>query len=432
MASLIHTESCESIKEELDLFSVPPSQTSLEQGKYVQYNPVSILSNNGPIEFLIPGENSSYIDLSNTLLHVRAKIKKQDGSVLGNDSNVAPVCNFLHALWSQCDLYLNGVLVTQASNTYPYRAYIETLLSFGEEAKKSQLSCSLWYGDTASKFDSSTNANKGFQKRKELASGSKELDMIGKLHLDLCFQNRYLLSGVEVKLRLNRLKDVFCLMGSGDYMVELTNASLYCRKAVPSDAVQLSHIRALQSSSAKYPIRRVEVKSFTVPRGTYSISKENLFLGQLPRRIVFGLVENEAFNGAIGKNPFNFKHCSVNFVSLYRDGEQIPANPLQLNYSQNRYIRSFLSLFTDSGLYYNDSGNGISRDSFPLGHSLYAIDLTPDLSASCSHFQLVKTGNIRLELHFSTPPAETMNVIIHAEFDNLLQIDRDRNVLTDY
>ena len=278
MAGLIHTESCESIKEELDLFSVPISQTSLEREKYIQYNPVSIFSNSRPIEFLIPGESSSYIDLSNTLLHVCARIKKQDGTVLANDSNVSPVSNFLHALWSQCDLYLNGLLVTQASTTYPYRAYIETLLSFGEEAKTSQLS-SFWYGDTASRFDSLTNANKGFQKRKELAAGSKELDMIGKLHLDLCFQNRYLLSGMEVKLRLNRSKDVFCLMGSGDYMVQLTNASLYCRKAVPSDAVQLSHNRALQKSSAKYPIRRVEVKSFTVPRGT--------ILTQFQKRIFF-------------------------------------------------------------------------------------------------------------------------------------------------
>ena len=234
-----------------------------------------------------------------------------------------------------------------------------------------------------------------------------------------------------MKLRLNRLKDDFCLMGSGDYMVELTNALLYCRKAVPSDAVQLSHIRALQNSSAKYPIWRVEVKSCTVPCGTYLISKENLFLGQLPRQIVFGLVENESFNGAIEKNPFNFKHCSVNFVFLYRDGEQIPSNPLQLNYSQNRYIQSFLSLFTDSGLYLNDFGNGISRNSYPAGHSLYAIDLTPDMSASCYHFQLAKTGNIGLELHFSTP-TETTNVVVHAEFDNLLQIDRDRNTLIDY
>ena len=209
MTSLVHTDSCETVKEKLDLFSVPPSQTSLEKRKYIQYNSVSILSNNGTVEFLIPGESSSYIDLSNTLLHVCTRIKKQDRTVLANDGNVALVCNFLHALWSQCDLFLNGVLVTQASNAYPYRAYLETLLSFGEEAKKSQLSCSFWYGDTASRFDSLTNANKGFQKRKELAAGSKELDMIGKLHLDLCFQNRYLLSGVEVKLRLNRSKDVF-------------------------------------------------------------------------------------------------------------------------------------------------------------------------------------------------------------------------------
>ena len=103
-----------------------------------------------------------------------------------------------------------------------------------------------------SRFDSFTKANKGFQKRKELAAGSKELDMIGKLHLDLCFQNHYLLSGVEVKLRLNRLKDAFCLVGTGDYIVEITSASRYCWKVVPSDTVQLSHIRALQNSSTKY------------------------------------------------------------------------------------------------------------------------------------------------------------------------------------
>ena len=131
-------------------------------------------------------------------------------------------------------------------------------------------------------------------------------------------------------------------------MVEITSTSLYCRKTIPSDEVQLSHARPLQSSSAKYSIRRVKVKSFTVPCGVYSISKENLFLGQLPQQTVFGWVESESFNGAIGKNSFNFKHCSVNFVSLCRDGDQTPSNPLQLNYNRIRYIQSFLLHFTGS------------------------------------------------------------------------------------
>ena len=83
------------------------------------------------------------------------------------------------------------------------------------------------------------------------------------------------------------------------------------------------------------------MKTFIVPRGVYLNSKENLFLGQLPLQTVFGCIENESFNGAIEKNPFRFKYSSVNFVFLYREGEQIPSNLLQLNYSQNYDIQGF-------------------------------------------------------------------------------------------
>ena len=38
--------------------------------------------------------------------------------------------------------------------------------------------------------------------------------MMGRLHVDLSFQNRYLLNGVEIRLRLIRSKDIFCLHGS--------------------------------------------------------------------------------------------------------------------------------------------------------------------------------------------------------------------------
>ena len=70
----------------------------------------------GPIEFVVPGKSSSYIDLLNTLLHVRARIKKQDGAILAEYSNVVSVCNFLCTLWSQCDFYVNGSLISQSSN----------------------------------------------------------------------------------------------------------------------------------------------------------------------------------------------------------------------------------------------------------------------------------------------------------------------------
>jgi hypothetical protein len=68
--------------------------------------------------------------------------------------------------------------------------------------------------------------------------------------------------------------------------------------------------------SCKYPIRRIEVKVDTVPRGNTNYVQDNIFLGQLPKRLVIGCVDSDALNGTITKNPFRFKHYKINFVAL--------------------------------------------------------------------------------------------------------------------
>jgi hypothetical protein len=50
--SLVHKQSKECAKSELDLFDVPPTQTSFESARVVEYYPISNLDN-GLIEFLI-------------------------------------------------------------------------------------------------------------------------------------------------------------------------------------------------------------------------------------------------------------------------------------------------------------------------------------------------------------------------------------------
>ena len=39
--AFVHPQSCECIKSELDIFAVPPTQTSIEHGQYVEYNPIA-------------------------------------------------------------------------------------------------------------------------------------------------------------------------------------------------------------------------------------------------------------------------------------------------------------------------------------------------------------------------------------------------------
>ena len=101
MVTLVHPSLAESTTSQLDLFSVPPSQTSLEDGSFTEYHPVSVLTSTGPTKFTISAENSNYIDLANSFLYVRASVTTSNGDDLAKTAEIAPECNFLHTLWSQ-------------------------------------------------------------------------------------------------------------------------------------------------------------------------------------------------------------------------------------------------------------------------------------------------------------------------------------------
>ena len=257
MAFLIHPSSAQSTTSQLDLFSVPPSQTSLDDGSFTEYYSVSVLTSTGPIEFTISAENSYYVDLANTFLYVRVSVATADGTNLEAGVEISPECNFLHTMWSQIDVYLNGSLVTQSNNNYPYRAYIENLLSFSHDAKSSQLSAGiLWHCNTAGQFDTRGDANSGYTTRKALAAQSKQIDMMGRLHVDLSFQICYFLNGVKIRLQLIRLKDIFvCMEMQLAVKYPLKEVVLFVHKVKPNSSIQLAHTKALQLDTAKYPLK---------------------------------------------------------------------------------------------------------------------------------------------------------------------------------
>ena len=228
--SYVHPFSKRCDKSEIDLFSVPPTQQSLERGRWIDYAPLSSVENtDSPINFLVTGTDE-YIDLSKTILTVTGKIVKDGDSALAgaNQANVAPVNNFLHSLFKQVDVYLNGKQVTPAMGTYAYRAYIETLLNYDVSAKESQFSSALYYKDTATKMDEAGRlpssktidnvtgvttttqnqsatltteevkipvpgtGNQGFAKRSKFIQNSKQFVLSGPIFADIFMTDRLL------------------------------------------------------------------------------------------------------------------------------------------------------------------------------------------------------------------------------------------------
>ena len=209
---MMQNSSCECSKSELIVLSVPPTMTAMQESQWVEHFPVASLTNNAPIEFIIPPQTEHWTDLPQSYLYVKFKIIKADRHDLEADSNVAPVNNFLHSMFNSVDLYINNKLISSNSDNYPYRAYIENLPSYNADSKSTFLKASvLWVEDTAAHFNSFDHdgTNTGLQKRMAAISQSKTAELFGRLHLDLFQQEKYLPNGIEISRRLNRSN--FCL-----------------------------------------------------------------------------------------------------------------------------------------------------------------------------------------------------------------------------
>ena len=413
--NFVHPKSLECSKSELDLFLVPPTQTSLERGHWVEYQPVSSVADGGPITFLVPG-TKDYADLSKTLIVLRAKVTKANGDDLDADEKVGIVNNFLHTLFKQVDVFLKEKQVTQASGTYAYRAYIETLLNYGPDAKKSQLTAAMFYKDQAGNMDVAdptiavtANANAGLKARYDFNKESGTIEMTGPLFCDIFMTERLLLSFVDLKVVLSRNNKEFCLMASQndvDYRVKITDAYLKIRKVKVSSSISVAHETALKRGPAIYPIRRVECKSFIVAGGNPSLRKDNVFNGLVPKTFVFGLVDSDAFNGDYKKNPYNFKNFTVSYVGISANGQEIPFRPLKLSYANNKFIEAYHTLFSGTGKMNYDVGNDISREEYPNGYTLYAFDLTPDM---CGRLLILMSCKKEISLlTSSSPPRQQM------------------------
>ena len=87
-----------------------------------------------------------------------------------------------------------------------------------------------------------------------------------------------------------------------------------------------------------------------------------------------------------------------------------------------------MNLFSATGKHAQDKRNELTRDDFGNGYTLFAFDLAPDgCDGACFH--LVQKGYLRIEIHFAAALAQTVYVIVYAEFEAVLEIDKGRNVI---
>ena len=184
-------------------------QLDIESGRYEDIYPLTKLEDNGPIEFIIDNASDKFLDLK-----VKCKITKVNGQNLAEADKVSVISYLVSSLFSQVDILLGGKVISNSTNTYPYRVYIETLSNYSKEAKNAQLGMGLFSKDTAGHFDEldSTSDNTGLNKRHEFGKLSKTMFLQGRVHSDIFNQGKLPLNGLPLKVTFQRHKNNFALL----------------------------------------------------------------------------------------------------------------------------------------------------------------------------------------------------------------------------
>ncbi|XP_046340865.2 uncharacterized protein F54H12.2-like [Haliotis rufescens] len=420
----------ELIPPSLNLFILPPYQTSIHQHYFDEVRPLSQINDSSPLEFQVTNAGSDYIDLNRTRLHVKLKVKHADGTDLDDKEHIVPVNLFLQALFSQVSVYLQNQLVSSTNNHYAYKSMMKTLLNYGTEAKTSQLSSQLFYKDVSESIndvessDPYTGLNTGVQSRGGFINNSKVLTMSGPLYEDIFHMNRHLVNGVDLTMKLYRSSPQFCLMSGKvgqDYKVEILDTYLKVCKLKVNPALILAHNTLFQDSNALYPYTKSEVKVTSIPTTQLTHTIDNLS-NPIANRYIVGFVLSNSLNGSYTGNPYNFQSSMVKNISLYINGASVPGRPMQAD-----DVESYVQMFDGMCLWKENTGNGITRSDFLLGSALFVFDIDKVCSET-EYLNLLKSGSTRLEIEFKNALTETLSCVVLSERNSLIEIDKTRNV----
>jgi hypothetical protein len=113
------------------------------------------------------------------------------------------------------------------------------------------------------------------------------------------------------------------------------------------------------------------------------------------------------------------------------DTNQQAIKPVHANFTAIQFIGAYMGMFSGTVKLYRDEGNNITRSDFANDYALYAFDLSPDLVEE-GHFNLARQGGVRVNLKFGAALPNTVTVVAYAEFENVIEIDRNTKMVFDF
>ena len=283
ISGVIHEESRMAVLPAFDTITVPATQCSVDKSIVTKSRPISILANSNYIEMEVPPGMVEYIRLDETVLWLKLRVSSGKDKPLKKDwTSFTPAQYTMHSFIKHAELTIGDVIVTQSNSTYAYRAYFEALLGFNQTAKDTHLKLALWDTEANRKnaFLPALPATAVTEESEVPSTLHKDIIMMGRLHFDLTWQERAIIPGVPIRLKLIPHDPSFTFKYNAGFLpkIEILDAELRVHRA-KATAGQLKAHRLDGPDPARYPVSRLELKTASLINGKIDYMLDNLVIG---------------------------------------------------------------------------------------------------------------------------------------------------------
>lgn len=424
-----------------DVFKSPMIQNSIQATEFVNISPINALQPGAPIDFLATAGDwgsSKYINLAESQFIFTVRVRKNGNAAPGADEEVSCIQNLGHSMWAKVQVCLGSTEVGDSNSYYPYEAYFTNLLSKTKDQQNTIMAVEGWWGrDTAGQLavirtTDGNAANTGALARHGIIGTGQTVELIMRPRRPIFNLARALPPGLQVRIKFTPVPSPFVLTRGVDnnhsYDLEIISAKfqLCLVTATPTQDVVMKQMR--QSNNMLFNLKRVTLKTMTIAAGKTTSELDNIFVGPVPNRILFGMVLSSSIAGGIGSNPLHFQHFNVNEISLDVNGRRFPSESLKPIWT-GLYNEAYTGLFKSLHKLNSQIVPRLTREEFGGGYTIFGFDLTA--SNDCEFTASPQgSGNTRLQLRFSQGLASAITVVMLAEFDDYIQIDKNNQVFT--
>jgi hypothetical protein len=418
--------------EATELFASKEDDLSMLDGRFIAYEPLLPNLDSDNYDFQIPLTGMTYLQLPNSRLYVKGKITQDDGTdMIAEDVGKVAFANMpLTAMFQRIDVTINGVPMTDLSNCHAnYKGYLETMMSYSDEAVNGHLSSSAIVMDTPGFFGNFTGAaetNQGFIERAVQVGKSKTFELMGPITGSDFFQiAKYFPPGVKLGIKFVKASNEFliCSAVAKRFKFKVEKVVLYIRHVVMSDALIHKHQTLLAGKKKlTMPYTKSEITTFNQSHGGHTFNMPSVIIDTLPRPVIFGFIKTANFYGAYAKNGWHFENLSIDNLFIKVNGVHIPATPYTPDFANNLFCREFREFHDNIGISHSRFSNMISPKFFKDGLCLWAFDLSPDMCNGW-HLHPRKSGTLGIEVHFKNALTEPTTVVVFSQYDATLTLE---------